>query len=287
MRRAREFGTRAGARCRRSCASARGSAATATAIRSSTADDALVRDHARRRRSRSRTISTKCIALGAELSLSTRLVHADRRRCWRSPPRAHDANPHRQDEPYRQALVGIYARLAATARALTGYVPPRAPHVDAARRMRTPREFVARSRRDRRVARAARRDAARRAAGSMPLRRAVDVFGFHLAVARPAPEHRRARGGRRRAARAGPASSTDYAALAGGGARRAARRASSRARVRCTRRISTTRERARSELAILRSRRGHPRALRRGRAAELRDLEVPVGVRPARGRACC
>ena len=31
-----------------------------------------------------------------------------------------DRNPHREDEPYRRALVGIYARLAATLQALTG-----------------------------------------------------------------------------------------------------------------------------------------------------------------------
>ncbi len=65
--------------------------------------------------------------LGGELSLSTRLVkptdalHA-------LAQKAHDTNPHRQDEPYRQALIGVYARLAATARDLAGYVPPRAPH---------------------------------------------------------------------------------------------------------------------------------------------------------------
>jgi phosphoenolpyruvate carboxylase len=42
---------------------------------------------------------------------------------------AHDDNLHRQDEPYRNALVGIYARLAATARLLSGYMPPRPPSV--------------------------------------------------------------------------------------------------------------------------------------------------------------
>ena len=34
--------------------------------------------------------------------------------------RSEDQNPHRQDEPYRRALIGIYARLAATLTALTG-----------------------------------------------------------------------------------------------------------------------------------------------------------------------
>lgn len=32
--------------------------------------------------------------------------------------RSPDASPHRADEPYRRALTGIYARLAATARVL-------------------------------------------------------------------------------------------------------------------------------------------------------------------------
>ena len=39
-----------------------------------------------------------------------------------------DDPPFRQDEPYRPALAGVYARLAASARALCGYVPPREPH---------------------------------------------------------------------------------------------------------------------------------------------------------------
>ncbi len=36
-----------------------------------------------------------------------------------------DTNSHRQDEPYRRALTGIYARLAATARFLDGIEPVR------------------------------------------------------------------------------------------------------------------------------------------------------------------
>lgn len=56
-------------------------------------------------------------ALGAELSASTLLVKV-------SPAldaladSSPDASPHRSDEPYRRALIGIYARLAATAREL-------------------------------------------------------------------------------------------------------------------------------------------------------------------------
>ncbi|MCD0505696.1 phosphoenolpyruvate carboxylase, partial [Bordetella petrii] len=58
-------------------------------------------------------------ALGAELSITTLLIQAD--------PALHaladaggDDSPHRRDEPYRRALVGIYARLSATAQKLTG-----------------------------------------------------------------------------------------------------------------------------------------------------------------------
>ena len=47
-------------------------------------------------------------------------------RPWRAlADRAHDPSPHRADEPYRQALTGIYARLAAAYPALTGEAPPR------------------------------------------------------------------------------------------------------------------------------------------------------------------
>jgi phosphoenolpyruvate carboxylase len=56
-------------------------------------------------------------ALGAELSTSTLLVPASEALqvlAEDSP----DHSPHRSDEPYRRALIGIYARLAATARAL-------------------------------------------------------------------------------------------------------------------------------------------------------------------------
>ncbi|NHZ43355.1 phosphoenolpyruvate carboxylase [Massilia aquatica] len=56
-------------------------------------------------------------ALGAELSISTLMVGASgalQALADASP----DQSPHRSDEPYRRALIGIYARLAATARAL-------------------------------------------------------------------------------------------------------------------------------------------------------------------------
>ena len=56
-------------------------------------------------------------ALGAELSISTLMVDvtAELQGLADDSP---DQSPHRGDEPYRRALIGIYARLAATARAL-------------------------------------------------------------------------------------------------------------------------------------------------------------------------
>jgi len=41
--------------------------------------------------------------------------------------RGGDHSPHRQDEPYRRAIVGCYGRLAATRKALIGAGPARRP----------------------------------------------------------------------------------------------------------------------------------------------------------------
>lgn len=58
-------------------------------------------------------------ALGAEISVTTLLIDAsDALR--QLADAGGDTSPHRRDEPYRRALIGVYARLAATARALTG-----------------------------------------------------------------------------------------------------------------------------------------------------------------------
>ena len=117
--------------------------------------------------------------LGAELSLSSRLIHpTDALRGLADLAR--DENPHRQDEPYRQALVGIYGRLAATARALSGYAPPRPASVAGEP---YPTSAAFRADLDVIAASLATHGAAPLAAGRLdPLRRAVDVFGFHLAV---------------------------------------------------------------------------------------------------------
>ncbi|MEO5764197.1 MAG: phosphoenolpyruvate carboxylase [Casimicrobiaceae bacterium] len=116
--------------------------------------------------------------LGAELSLSSRLVQPTTA-LVELAERAGDENPHRQDEPYRQALVGVYGRLAATARVLSGYAPPR-PANAAGEPYPTPGDF--RADLDIIAASLATHGAAPLAAGRLePLRRAVDVFGFHLA----------------------------------------------------------------------------------------------------------
>jgi phosphoenolpyruvate carboxylase len=117
--------------------------------------------------------------LGAELSLSSRLIQPTEALAALAAT-AHDENPHRQDEPYRNALVGIYARVAATAETLSGYHPTRRPSVAAAP-YATPAAF--RADLDTIAASLATHGAALLAAGRLdPLRRAVDVFGFHLAV---------------------------------------------------------------------------------------------------------
>jgi phosphoenolpyruvate carboxylase len=117
--------------------------------------------------------------LGAELSLSARLVTPT------SPllelaASAHDTGLHRGDEPYRQALVGIYARLAATASLLAGYAPPRPPQATLPP-YKMPADLLA----DLDVIAASLQSHGAQvlAGGRLRLlRRAVGVFGFHLAT---------------------------------------------------------------------------------------------------------
>ena len=117
--------------------------------------------------------------LGGELSLSAMLVDclpAMQDLANRSP----DTNEHRKDEPYRRALIGIYARLAAALSDLTGgeaarhAVVPQNAYLSA-------EEFLA----DLRTIEAsllAHHGAALVAQRLHPLIRAVEVFGFHLAT---------------------------------------------------------------------------------------------------------
>ncbi len=117
--------------------------------------------------------------LGTELSMSAMLVDVTpemQALAERSP----DTNAHRQDEPYRRALTGMYARLAATLKDLTGgdaarhAVAPQNPYASA-------QELLA----DLRViaeSLQAQHGSALMAQRLTPLMRAVEVFGFHLAT---------------------------------------------------------------------------------------------------------
>ena len=117
--------------------------------------------------------------LGSELSLSAMLVPFDAEMlalAERSP----DTSEHRQDEPYRRALTGIYARLAATLKELTGgdaarhAVAPQNPYTCA-------EDFLT----DLRVIEASLCSHHAEAVAAQrlhPLIRAVEVFGFHLAT---------------------------------------------------------------------------------------------------------
>ena len=117
-------------------------------------------------------------ALGAELSLDGRLIDVApslSELAARSP----DRSAYRRHEPYRRAITGIYARLAATARALDHSDPPAAvgsapAYADSTELLRD-LTIVANSliaNRSELLANGRLRD----------LRRAVDVFGFHLAA---------------------------------------------------------------------------------------------------------
>ena len=118
-------------------------------------------------------------ALGAELSISEMLAGvtpAMRALADASP----DKNPHREDEPYRRALIGIYARLAATLQALTGTQALRHA-VSPQNAYSQPQELLG----DLRVIEAslhAHHAQALVAPRLAPLIRAVQVFGFHLAT---------------------------------------------------------------------------------------------------------
>jgi len=70
-------------------------------------------------------------ALGAELPLSSLMVDASPELLALAEA-SPDHSEHRADEPYRRALIGIYARLAATTERLTGHVAQRHPVADVA-----------------------------------------------------------------------------------------------------------------------------------------------------------
>ena len=116
--------------------------------------------------------------LGGDLSLSSRVVSVSeglQALADASP----DSSPHRRLEPYRRAISGLYARLAATATKLGAAAPSRHP-IAKAEPYATPAELLA----DLDVIRdslAANNSAPLVDGRLRHLCRAVDCFGFHLA----------------------------------------------------------------------------------------------------------
>lgn len=116
--------------------------------------------------------------LGSQLSMSQGFVSASDA-LLALAERSGNHSPHRSDEPYRRAVSGLYARLAATYRALLGHEPARhavaraEPYADAAALSEDldtlHRSLVANG------------SAALSRGRLRQLRRAVKVFGFHLA----------------------------------------------------------------------------------------------------------
>jgi phosphoenolpyruvate carboxylase len=122
---------------------------------------------------------TEVHLLGSELSMSHTLAPVTPvmlALAARSP----DHDQHRQDEPYRRALIGMYARLAATLQALTGTealrhaVAPQDPYLSP-EELLADLDVIADSLRSHHAQ-------ALIAPRLKPLRRAVQVFGFHLAT---------------------------------------------------------------------------------------------------------
>jgi phosphoenolpyruvate carboxylase len=116
--------------------------------------------------------------LGGELSQSVRMVETTpelEQLAEQSP----DTSEHRRDEPYRRALTGIYARLAATSRLLDHHVPDRRaiaeapPYRDSAEFAQDLAVLA-----DSLAANGSERVARGRLRG---LHRAAVIFGFHLA----------------------------------------------------------------------------------------------------------
>jgi phosphoenolpyruvate carboxylase len=117
-------------------------------------------------------------ALGAELSLTT-LVAQVSPELLALADSSPDVSLHRRDEPYRRALTGLYARVAATTRSLDQHEPLRhavgdAPPYSSAAEFAADLDVIYRSLQENKSALLARGRLRR-------LRRAVGVFGFHLA----------------------------------------------------------------------------------------------------------
>ena len=118
-------------------------------------------------------------ALGAELSLSASLVSTSQA-LGELAAGDDQVSVHQQDEPYRRALVTVYARMAATRQELLGQGPHLAPRFQA-QAYATPEEFAA----DLAVIAASlaeNGDADLADGRLLDLREAAGAFGFHLAA---------------------------------------------------------------------------------------------------------
>jgi len=115
-------------------------------------------------------------ALGAELSISTELADVDDALMALAQASGDDAAA-RADEPYRRAISGVYARLAASYRNLFGHEPPRPSPLSA-----TPYHHPAELLRDLEII----ADSLDETTGGLGLLtrliRMVETFGFHLAA---------------------------------------------------------------------------------------------------------
>lgn len=117
--------------------------------------------------------------LGGELSMSAMLMEVTpEMQCLaeRSP----DTNAHRQDEPYRRALTGMYARLATTLKNLTGGAATR--HAVAQENAYANADELLHDLRIIEQSLKAQHGSVLAQQRLMPLIRAVEVFGFHLAT---------------------------------------------------------------------------------------------------------
>jgi phosphoenolpyruvate carboxylase len=119
-------------------------------------------------------------AMGAELSISNELASVTKS-VDRLAEESGDDNPTRRDEPYRRAIIGCYARLAATYKKLTGRAPPRPASVNApaypdAESLRADLLAVEQS------LETSSRGWLGRGGALARLIRAVETFGFHLAA---------------------------------------------------------------------------------------------------------
>ena len=122
---------------------------------------------------------TELFWLGSEFSMSAMLVQVTPQ-MQALADASPDRGEHRLDEPYRRAVTGMYARLAATLKEFTGgeaarhAVPPQNPYLrveDFLADLRTIRDSLL-----------AHHGAALVQQRLRPLIRAVEVFGFHLAT---------------------------------------------------------------------------------------------------------